>query len=758
VSPLLARLIRYGRLRGQPWGLAVCAALLTQLGLPEPPPPTVEGLSRMLAAAGGLEVRATEVVWEPRGDALTELTRGRPILFLGARPGELRDVYRARVRVTPRGQPIAVRALENLTRTANADEALLIGQGTRAAFVTVRAERVLAVTLLEGLASRKTSRTDLIVERSAGRAEVSLDRARLTVDLGEGGHAYELSNGRFAADPKGALRIVTRNAASPGARLSLVEAARDLGGPNLVELAGRAILFVKALECRAVALLTGGTRIEKATPVVHPLLRRAPNDALDPLFFRGVTAPPGAPGGARIVLVRMDMRQLELGVEAGSETPTASADVPGEGRLPGGALRSRVVAVFNGGDESVRRHGAVAGGRLLTPPTPGLPSLRATTGHELLLGAFPEDGRVGPHLLGVTQWERSLTGDVDARPGDASVRRRSALCATGSGGLLYAFAESVDRASLSRALRASGCVAAFPLAASPERLGFALVGKTDPADPKFELLDGAMDFDVEATFRGSTRDFFYLSRRETTPAAPGVTFTPDGGTQPPPSWAPGIFSAETTMGGLAVRLVSFERGHFDYRLRAGPREIGARGEPWAGAFAEADATRALAALELGHATAANRYGLVLGASVPLPVKPAFATLVIGEGTAARILLPGETVTLASGEQAVQLPLLADDRDVTERARERGAARARAALGVVDGGRIVVAFATHDSSDPLAVALRNAGCRRVVELDRGSHHPAFLHRAGTPAPPRTDYESTTLWALSRDMRPAVVVTD
>jgi hypothetical protein len=542
-----------------------------------------------------------------------------------------------------------------------------------------------------------------------------------------------------------------------------VDAAREVSSPKAVELGGRVLLFAKAQGLRALSVASGATKSEEARPVLHPLVRPppvAPGEATPaPLFHRSVVAADG-PRGARVVLVRMDLRQLELGVQAGSRTPPATAGLSGEGTLPDSArVRSRVVAVFNGGDETFRRRGAVAGGRLLSPPAPGLPSLRTTTGRELVFGPFPESGEVAPNVVGLAQWERALVGpEIEARPGDTSVRRRSALCATRTGDLVYAFADGVDRAALSRALRVNGCVTAVPLAASPERLGFALAAVSGPAQGSFASLDDAMDFDAEATLRGSTRDFFYLVRRETTPEAPGLTFRPDGGTQPPPSWAPGIFAAETTMGGLSVRLVSFERGHVDYRLRAGPREIGARGEPWAGAFAEADAARALATLELGHATAANRFGLVLGTSVPLAVKPAFATLVLGDAMAPRILLPGEPVTLVAAEQAVQLPLLADDHNVTERARARGAARPRAALGVVDGGRVVVAFGTHDSSDPLAVALRNAGCRRVVELDRGSHHPAFLHRKGTDAPPRADYESTTLWVLSREMRPPVVLTE
>jgi hypothetical protein len=255
-----------------------------------------------------------------------------------------------------------------------------------------------------------------------------------------------------------------------------------------------------------------------------------------------------------------------------------------------------------------------------------------------------------------------------------------------------------------------------------------------------------MDFDAQATLDGSTRDFFYVSVRDVTPKLPeGVSWKPDGGTQPPPAWLPGIVTGELHLGGITLALTSFAGGRFDFRLRPGSLEPGAKGQAWAGALAEADAARAFASLELGHATGATRHGLALGGVIPLPLRPASATLVLGS-TSTRILLPGEAVTLSPGEQAVQLPLLADDSDVTERARERGDARVRAALGITPDGRLVVASLRHDSSDLLAVGLRAAGCRRVVELDRGSHHPGALDRAGTPRPPRNDRESTTLWVL------------
>ena len=64
----------------------------------------------------------------------------------------------------------------------------------------------------------------------------------------------------------------------------------------------------------------------------------------------------------------------------------------------------------------------------------------------------------------------------------------------------------------------------------------------------------------------------------------------------------------------------------------------------------------------------------------------------------------------------------------------------------------MAVTKHDSSDALATALERAGCRDAVELDRGSHHPAFVHRAGAATPPMASYETSVVYALGRPMLP------
>ncbi|HVW25157.1 MAG TPA: hypothetical protein VHC69_07275, partial [Polyangiaceae bacterium] len=86
------------------------------------------------------------------------------------------------------------------------------------------------------------------------------------------------------------------------------------------------------------------------------------------------------------------------------------------------------------------------------------------------------------------------------------------------------------------------------------------------------------------------------------------------------------------------------------------------------------------------------------------------------------------------------------------ASDRGGTRDRGALCVTSTGRILIATARHDSSDPLAAILVELGCREVVALDRGSRHPAFVHRAGTPEAPLNTYETSALYAVGRPMTP------
>jgi hypothetical protein len=82
----------------------------------------------------------------------------------------------------------------------------------------------------------------------------------------------------------------------------------------------------------------------------------------------------------------------------------------------------------------------------------------------------------------------------------------------------------------------------------------------------------------------------------------------------------------------------------------------------------------------------------------------------------------------------------------------GATMMRAALGTTPEGRVMIARGSFASDAPLAEALKRAGCTRAVALDRGSHSPALLHRAGTASAPLARYDDTVLFAIATPMKP------
>ena len=90
--------------------------------------------------------------------------------------------------------------------------------------------------------------------------------------------------------------------------------------------------------------------------------------------------------------------------------------------------------------------------------------------------------------------------------------------------------------------------------------------------------------------------------------------------------------------------------------------------------------------------------------------------------------------------------------VEETTRATGTLADRGALGMTKSGRILIARGRVNGDGALAEALRRAGCVRAVALDRGLREPSFVHRAGTPTPPRARYDVTTLYAIASPMKP------
>jgi hypothetical protein len=79
--------------------------------------------------------------------------------------------------------------------------------------------------------------------------------------------------------------------------------------------------------------------------------------------------------------------------------------------------------------------------------------------------------------------------------------------------------------------------------------------------------------------------------------------------------------------------------------------------------------------------------------------------------------------------------------------------ARAALGTTPAGRVYIAKTkARGAAEAMGDVLKRAGCTDAVLLDRGDGDGGSLFRAGTATPPRSRYEDTTLYAMSKPLMP------
>jgi hypothetical protein len=508
-------------------------------------------------------------------------------------------------------------------------------------------------------------------------------------------------------------------------------------------------------------------------PVAHPFLERlkVPKDAETPpaYFYETFIRPDPKRPYAKLTLIAMDMRQLELGMQAGYEDPEPLTGPPGPGRLPDDpGILDRVVATFNGAFKTTHgAYGMMVNHRVLLPPMPGAASVVITEDGRTGLGSWPRTPDIPNEITSYRQNLDPLVEDGRANPtgryiwgwqleGTSVLTQRTALCVTPAGQLYYAWAEEIDGPTLGKALRQAGCEYGIHLDMNPGHCGFVYTRIVDAKANKFQLKLANSDMGItpDKYVRWSAKDFFYVMLREPTPSRlAGVEFAPDPGAQPLPAWLPAVNSGTLTVGGIEIELLSFASDRIGWLVRAGAKEPTLLdAAPMKTGLVPEEAKRVLAAIGLGHDTSANGGGFAFDGRASLPMRAGYATLVAEQGQPLKLLAPGQSLEPVAPGEAVQLPALAEGGELTPLSQEHGALRQRGALCVTPTERVLVALARHDSSAPLASFLLKAGCERVVELDRGSHHPAFVHRAETPTPPIADYEPSVLYALAVPMTP------
>ncbi len=814
---------------------------------------TEAGIAEMLGRATGAGVDAEHLFWEPSKGVLADLWKGRALLFVGTPPHqEVRDVYRAWIRLAPSGRPLSVVATRNLTETPLGDDAGLILRGSHAAYATAAFGRVHSVSLLDlrgisrahlpqGALSRLRARitalqeqgsadgigrVDLVLRLPARGVRLRLGDASLSVAPSgtEQPFTYELETGRLRLPD--ALRSPPLAKAVPqmyGGKPSLlwaVDTVRAEVGPEPIAWLEQKVFATRDVLRRTAYTLFGSGRdaagvadlsrrglptgdapqVQDGEPswpparipslwrtsepgeggwraVEHSFLAKPPSHpgAPDPppYFFETYIRPDPRRPYSKLWLIAMDMRQLELGMQAGYEDPKPLTGPPGDGRLPDDPrLQSRVVATFNGAFKTTHgEYGMMVDRRVLLPPAEGAATVIITQDQRTGVGTWPRTKAIPDDVLSFRQNLDPLVADGVANPsgrrvwgwqiaGESVLTQRTALCATPGGHLVYAWGEEIDGPTLARGLRQAGCAYAMHLDMNPGHCAFVYTRVINPVreEYKLKLAKAAMQSNPARYVRWSTKDFFYAALREPFPPTPrGMRWQLDGGTQPPPAWLPGIFRATKKVASLEIELLAVDRGRVDWRLVAGRREPTLlNAAPMQVELPAHEASRVLGAISLGHTTGATRYGIAFQGLESLPLREDSATLLVTRDESPRLLRTTEAFELQSNSDVVQLPWLAEGGQMLPSAREHGARRLRGALCVTPNERILVARTVHDTSAPLVTLLLEAGCSEVVELDRGSHHPALLHRAGMGEPPKLSYGPTVLYLLARHPEPRAFV--
>ncbi len=477
--------------------------------------------------------------------------------------------------------------------------------------------------------------------------------------------------------------------------------------------------------------------------------------AAPPAFFETHVRPDPKFPHAIVRLVAMDGRRLELRPIAGTVMPRSETGLHGEGRIAA-TDAGRAVAVFaSGTPDGSAPAGFVVDQRAVVFPRRGASTLAVDRFGRPAIGPWPLDEDVPLTIRGVSQTNTALI--VDGRfpnfgPLDTELRTRSGVGVTNSGHMIYAFAQNVPTVLVARALLLAGCRDAMALSTGPDPVGFGFVRREGEQESSKTLL-GANSFAPQRMWSGSPNAFVYVVVRSGQPDVPlpeGASWQVDPGPQPDPSWRPALFTATVTKLGAQVKLMLFGPERFQFRIRAGTKEVAHR---FAGTFPDAlsadEQTRVLVAVGLGTGKRKGPRGMAIGGSIGLKFGAGAGVLVV-ENERTRIER-SDAFTPTADADATELPLTADEGRPLPEARIVGSMRPRAALAVLEDGSLLLASTTFDTDEATTDALLDAGCTRVVALDRGTHQNAYVHRTGAEPRPEARYETTSLYVLRSSMR-------
>ncbi len=799
-------------------------------------PRTVDGVALELGRVTKTIVRPDNVRWEPSRGALSDFLFGRPVLFVARTDADAPgDIYRAFVRISPTGEPLAVNGIYNLTHTPLGDDSALVMHGHRAAFATWTSDEVSSITWLcldgEGTQNQSNSWVEKVTtsitnwQRTGSlsgiaRYDVTFEPVHPSdVRLSMGPKVLSVSVRTNARTTPVAIDVEYATSSDPLAiqasahvpkRLShwAVDTVREVSwiGPEPVAwleetvfgardrvkravFARTAEATVSSAEQKAPVLDTSEASVDAAhwppanvtaiwktpepgegvweVPGQSSWIRKNPSllDGAPSPFYQTYVRPDEQRPYAKVHLIAMDMRQLDLAMEAGSEDPQPLTGPNGPGRLPRDPqIFTRVVAAFNGAFKTEHgRYGMMVNRRLLLPPQPGAATVITTKDHRVGLGTWGGDKQVeGIKLVSsdsIVSMRQNLDALVDggdlnptkrnqwgfSAPGKGMQTERSGLCVTAAHHLIYAWGDDVSADTLGKAQQLAGCEFGMHLDMNPFHTGFLFMNIEEFKGKKYksELLAAGMEIPKDRYIEWAPKDFFYLTLHQVAPpdVEGALEWTPDPGTQPPPAWMPGFWRTRVSYSLGSTDVVRVDPGRVRWTLRGGVRDTRAQQT----SLTTEDARRAV--LSAGLGTGKLAFEPVIAGATPSLRGEDTAWLVLTDG-GLDVRVP--TASLSDARSAAELPLLFVGDDVRSY-RTKNHEDPVVALGIANDGAVFLALFS-DSALGVVTALRRAGCVRAVILDRGHAATGRLSRAGTREGIRAHYDDGSLVAIATPLIP------
>lgn len=512
-------------------------------------------------------------------------------------------------------------------------------------------------------------------------------------------------------------------------------------------------------------------------PPPHTFLRPFPAPAgkkPPPYFFTTFIAPDPKRPYAKVLVVAMDMRQLDVNMEGGVEDPKSLTGMTSPGKIPRKPeVLSRVVGAFNGAFKTTHgAYGMMVDKRVLLPPRPEAATIILTEDKRVGMGSWGASDKIPSFVHSYRQNLDALVDDGKFNPTGRTVwgfqlaghtvnTERSGICVTKPGHFLYLWGDDISGVVLGKAMIQAGCAYGMHLDMNPKHTGFVFasireVGKHKDYDVK--LLTREMEILPERFIEYSPKDFFYVTLRDTSGPEDkgGVKFAVDKGAQPSPEWIPAISEASLPSGGVEVSVLSIERDRVAFRVRPGRNEGAVEGMPDVEReLAQDERNKVLAAFGLGNGRRPKPLGLSVEGKTYATARGKNGYLVVDEAGNLDVVLE-EPAATAKPRAVVELPLLVAGGNTTMFAESLGTERLRGAVCMGPNGRVMIASTRASSDAPLAAALLKLSCKTALSLDRGGHDEIFVERAGVAAKHAARGEQTGLYAVAMPLHPRAFV--